>query len=219
MHGEVEENELIDGFLKYLIASERQIIDVALKSDSNVVFSPEELLDILEEFKCRLLVNRTNISEVVQKLAKQELYQKPHLMASCWSSVFPSLRVKLPGSESLRKLYQVLKPTYKKLVAIIHSKPEHETERECLHYFKKYVNSLDKPMLKYLLVFLTGSQFLTVDDINVSFTENDSTFARRPIADTCGPCLELRLTYSNFCELIQECTYILKKSTWEMDIV
>ena len=156
MYGEVEENELIDGFLKYLTADESQIIDIALKSDSNEVFSSEEFLDILEPFKCRSLVNSKNISETVQKLAKQQLYQKPHLTASCWSSIFVPLRLKLPGSESLQKLYQVLEPTYKKLVAIIHSKSENEAERECLRYFKKYVSSLDKPMLKHLLVFLAG---------------------------------------------------------------
>ena len=198
MYSEVEETELIDGSLKYLTPDERQIIDVALNSDSNEVFSSEEFLD---QFKCRSLVNRKIISEVVQKLAKQELYQKPHLMASCWSSISAPLQLELPGSESLRKPYQVLEPTYKKLVAIIHSKPENGAERECLRYFKKYVSSLDKTMLKHLHVFLTGSQFLTVDEIKVSFTENDSTFSRRPIADTCGPCLELPLTYSNFCEL------------------
>ena len=145
-----------------------QITDVALKSDSNEVFSSEEFVDILEQFKCRSLINRKSISEGVQELAKQELYQKPHLIASCWSSIFVPLRLELPGSESLRKLHQDLEPTSKKLVAI---KPENEVKRECLLFIKKYVNSLDKPMLKQLLEFLTGSQFLIVDEIKVSFTK------------------------------------------------
>ena len=140
-------------------------------------------------------------------------------MVSCWSSIFAPLRSKLPGSENLRKLYQDLEPTCETLVAIMNSKPENEAGRERLHYFKKYVKSLDKLMLKYLLEFLTGSQFLIVDEIKVSFTKNDSTFAKRPIAHTCGPCLELPSTYINFCELREEFTSILKESTWEMDIV
>ena len=115
MYGEVEENELIDGFLKYLTADERQIIDIVLKSDSNEVFLSEEFLDILEQFNCRSIVNRKNISEVVQEPAKQELYQKPHLMASCWSSMFAPLQSKLPGSENFRKLYQDFDPTCKKV--------------------------------------------------------------------------------------------------------
>lgn len=39
LYGEVEENELIDGLSKYLPVDERQIIDVALKSDCNEVFT------------------------------------------------------------------------------------------------------------------------------------------------------------------------------------
>ena len=97
LYGEVEENELIDGFLKYLTVDERQITDVVLESDSNEVFSAEDFVDILEQFKCRSLIDRKNISEVVQELAKWELYQKPHLMASCWSLIFPPLRPELPG--------------------------------------------------------------------------------------------------------------------------
>ena len=37
--------------------------------------------------------------------------------------------------DSLRKIYQDLEPTCKKLVAIIDS--ESEAERKCLHYFKQ----------------------------------------------------------------------------------
>ena len=51
----------------------------------------------------------------------------------------------------------------------------------------------------------------------MTFKKNKSKFTRRPIAHTCGPCLELPSTYSNFCELREEFSNILKKSTWEMD--
>ena len=145
----------------------------------------------MEQFNCRSLVNRKNIREVIRELAKQELCQKPHLMASCWPSIFAPIQSKLPGSKTLRKLYRDLEPTCKKLVAIFNSKPENEAERECLHYLKKYIKSLDKPMLKHLLELLTGSQFLIPDEIKVSFAKNDSTFTRKPIAHTCAPCLEL----------------------------
>ena len=44
-------------------------------------------------------------------------------------------------------------------------------------------------MLKDLLEFFSGSQSLIVDEIKSSFAKDDSTFARRPIAHTCGPCM------------------------------
>ena len=74
-------------------------------------------------------------------------------------------------------------------------------------------------MLKHLLCFLTGAEILVVEAINVTFKKNESKFTRRPIAHTCGPCLELPSTYSNFCELHEEFSSILKESTWVMGIV
>ena len=97
--------------------------------------------------------------------------------------------------------------------------PQNEAESECLQYFKKYIRSLDTVMLKYLLCFLTGAEILVVEAINGTFKKNVSKFTKRPIVHTCGPCLELPCTSSNFCEWREEFSNILKKSTWEMDIV
>ena len=74
-------------------------------------------------------------------------------------------------------------------------------------------------MLKHLLCFLTGAEILVLEAINVTFKKNESKFTRRPIAHTCGPCLKLPSTYSNFCELREEFSSILKKPTRETDIV
>ena len=83
LYGEVEKNERIDEFLNHLTAEEPQIIDVVLKSDSSKVFSSERFLDILEQFNCHSLVNRSNVNKIIQELAKQEPYLKAYLMASC----------------------------------------------------------------------------------------------------------------------------------------
>ena len=41
-------------------------------------FSLEEFQDFLEQFKCRSLVCKSNVKEVINELARQELIQKPH---------------------------------------------------------------------------------------------------------------------------------------------
>ena len=197
LYGKVEENELIDGFLKYLTADKHQIIDMALKSDSNEVFLSEVFLDILEQFNCHPLAGEAG--------ALPETTSNGILLVV-------NLCVILIETSGLREFPKTLPRSRTYLQK--GSKPENEAQRECLHYFKKYVKSLDKPMLKHLLEFLTASHLLIVDEIKVSFTKNDSTFARRPIAYTCGPCLELPSTYSNLCEVREEFTPILKKSTW-----
>ena len=140
-------------------------------------------------------------------------------MASCWKSLFYPLKTKFPNPDDLRSFYQTLESTNKKVISCIIASLQNEADSGCLQYFKKYIRSLDTTMLKHLSCFLTGAEILVVEAINVIFKNNESKFTRRPIAHTCGPCLELPSTYSNLCELHEEFSSILKKSTWEMDIV
>ena len=218
LYGEVDEEELIKGFLKYLSSDERSVIEEALKCESEDVYFSDEFIEIMEQFKCRSLVSKNNVKEVIAELSKQELYQKLRFMASCWKSLFYPLKTKFPNPDDLRSLCQTLEPTNKKVISCIIASPQKEAESECLQYFKKYIRSLDTVMLKHLLCFFTGAEILVVEAINVTVKKNESKFTRRPIANTCGPCLELPSTYSNFCELQEEFSNILKKSTWEMDI-
>lgn len=43
--------------------------------------------------------------------------------------------------------------------------------------------------------------------------------ALRPIAQTCGPLLEIPSTYANYVEFREDFTNIFNRNNWEMDIV
>ncbi|XP_057316245.1 uncharacterized protein LOC130657280 [Hydractinia symbiolongicarpus] len=220
LYGEVNNpDDLIDGFLRYLSQMERTVVQEALASKKSDIFTSEEFMDILDQFKCRTLVTSSNVNEVVIELARQELYQKPHIMATCWRTNFAPLITHLSTPESLVALYEKVEPTAKKLLALIVSDPANESERDALQYFKRFVRGLENMELKRLLQFLTGSELIIVNSLHIMFKKDVTEFSRRPIAHTCGPMLELPSTYNNFCELREEFTSILKKSTWEIDIV
>ena len=57
-----------------------------------------------------------NVRKTVQELAKQEIYQKPHLIASSMTSIFTPLKVKLPNPDSLLLLCHNLEQTKRLLV-------------------------------------------------------------------------------------------------------
>ena len=82
-------------------------------------------------------------------MSKQELYQKPHLMASCWKTLFYPLKTKFPNPDDLRSLYQTFKPTNKKVISCIIASPQNEAESECLQYFKEYVRSVEHLLFPY----------------------------------------------------------------------
>ena len=140
LYGEVDEKELIKGFLKYLSLDERSVIEEALKCESEDVYFSDEFIEIMEQFKCRSLVSKYNVKEVIVELSKQELYQEPHLMASCWKSLFYPLKTKFPNPDGLRSLYQTLEPTNKKVISCVVASPQNEAESECLQYFKNILD-------------------------------------------------------------------------------
>ena len=75
--------------------------------------------------------------------------------------------------------------------------------------FQKIRSVLDKLLLKNLRGFLTGSQFLIVNEINVSFRENDLIFARRSIAcNKSGTCFSLTVCFISVCVCVCVCVYI-----------
>ena len=72
----------------------------------------------------------------------------------------------------------------------------------------QYIGSLKDFESTKLLRFLTGSDIIITENIEVSFSATEG-LGRRPIAHTCAPLLKLPNSYRNFCELREEFTSIL----------
>ena len=223
LFGNTSDEDLIASFLNYISKDERELLNSVLNDnvEDEGKFVQDEMLDFLEQFKCRTLLTKENVKGVIIELARQELIQKPFIMVSCWSVYLGYLREKdeFSSQEKLHVLYDRLVPTTKKVVKLLKSNPLSDAEKDALSHFKRYIRGLDDRMLGKLLNFLTGSDIITVSHINVEFSKNMSSYARRPIAHTCGPCLELPAVYNNFCELREDFSNILNANSWEMDIV
>ena len=86
-----------------------------MRRESEDVYFSDEFIEIMEQFECRSLVSKNNVKEVIVEFSKQELYQKPHLMASCCKSLFYPLKIKFPNPDDLRSLYQTLNQQARKL--------------------------------------------------------------------------------------------------------
>ncbi|XP_057290873.1 uncharacterized protein LOC130613563 [Hydractinia symbiolongicarpus] len=201
--GCVNDDELIDSFKKYVSDDEAKLINNILSPSFNGDFEEnEDLKDFFEVFKCRTLVCKENVHAVICEIARQELIQKPHIMAL-----------------AIEHLYAEIEPTTKKVLSLFSASPVTEAEKEPFPYFKRFVKGLQVILLKKLLQFLTGSDLITVTEIKVTFYLPTSDFGRRPIAHTCTPTLELPATYNNFCELREEFANILNENTWEINIV
>lgn len=97
--------------------------------------------------------------------------------------------------------------------------PQSQAESKCLRFLQQYIRELDVVGLRKMLRFVTGSDVVCVDKIQVIFTSLNG-LARRPVAYTCGQVLELPSTYNSYPELRSEMESILSSThVLVMDIV
>ena len=107
--------------------------------------------------------------------------------------------------------------TAKKIVKLIKSEPVTDQERQCLDHFKKHdIRSLQGSSLSVFLQFITGSDIISCDSIEVTFSALDGT-SRRPVARTCGPLLEIPSSYQSYNEEFSE--LLQNKEAWHFNIV
>ena len=83
----------------------------------------EDLKEFLDIFKCRTLVNKYNVYTVLCEISRQELIQKPHIMASCWKEAFTVLKDKFYDSKAIEQLYVEMEPTTKKVINLLQVNP------------------------------------------------------------------------------------------------
>ena len=106
--------------------------------------------------------------------------------------------------------YGKVTPSSKKILQLLKSNPKEDLEKGTVMYSKQYVKRL-RLNLRKLFQFLTGSDVVAVEKIDIAYYKPDSEFCRRPISHTCWSCFELPTTYNNFCELRAEFNQVLQK--------
>ena len=161
----------------------------ALETKDSDILKSDEFSEFLEQFGCKTLVNVENLKRVLREIARQEIIQKAHMMASGWQVSLIELK-KMPSFKSVDTIttfYDDLEPKPQKVINLFkYILPTTSVEREAFGYLKRYIRGLDIPLLKKLLQFVTGSDILVVDNMDIIFTKPESHFERRPVSHTVG---------------------------------
>lgn len=210
---------LLESFREYIAPEDKEVLDKCMGD----AFDPndEDTLEFLSTFKCFKLPTKDNVKTIIVELAHQELIQKPKYVLICWTPIVNLLRQEdcFQTLEGLKQLYQNKRPTAKKIVKLFKVETSNDAERQSLDYLKRFVKSLEGPALAMFLHFCTGSDVITCDSIEISFTLLDG-LQRRPIARTCIPMIELPATYESYPALAEEFTNIMKEDqAWSFDMI
>lgn len=210
---------LLESFREYIAPEDREVLDMCL----GAAFDPnnEDALEFLSTFKCFKVPTKDNVKTIIVELAHQELIQKPRYVLNCWTPIINLLCQEhcFQTLEGLKQLYQSKHPTAKKIVKLFKAEPSNDAERQSLDHLKRFVKSLEGTALAKFLHFCTGSDVITCDSIEISFTFLDG-LQRRPVARTCIPMIELPATYESYPALAEEFTNIMKEEqAWSFDMI
>ena len=211
---------LLEAFKMYVSEDEREVISGCLE-DSAKVIDNSELLEALSSYKCYRVPAQENFPDIVTQLAHQEIIQRPRYVAECWNPVLQHLQAdtKFQNTANIHTFYQEKKPTAKKVIKMLQAAPDNDAQRITLEHLTRFIKSLGGNVAAFLQFTTGASVILDGQKIKVSFTELNG-LARRPVAHTCGPLLELPSTYQCYNELVEEFSAILRdKSAWEFNIV
>ena len=91
-------------------------------------------------------------------------------------------------------------------------------QERVLTYLRQYVGSMSNEDLGQFLRFITGSSVCMPQKVDDVIFNTLTGVARRPIAHTCEPSLELSSTYSTFVEFVREFRACISNTlAWEMN--
>lgn len=212
----VSPDVLFDSLMLYLSQSERDLLSTALHETLDGD-DEDELLDLMDRMGVRTAPTQENLKAVLLQVAHKQIIQQPKYALDNIAAVAgPTLRMFFPSVLDMKK-YDDLKPTTRKVLKLITATPATPAENQSLRFLHQYIRGLDEIGLLKMLRFATGSDVICVKEIEVIFTPLEG-LARRPIAHTCGPTLELPSTYNSYPELRAEMEAILYSNSYAMDI-
>ncbi|KAL3890224.1 hypothetical protein ACJMK2_002515 [Sinanodonta woodiana] len=219
VHGEnsVTPQLLKDSFLLYISQSEKDVIEAVERGTQD---DQNELLFLLDRFQCHKIPEQSDMASIIVQIAHKVLIQESKYALDTISGVGEGVwQIDFPDTESILTLYGRLDPTIPKVIELLCASPRTKEENASIGFLHRFIRGRNKLQLRKLLRFLTGSDVICVDKIDIQFIVRHGK-GRLPSIHTCGPMLELPSTYANYPDFRSEWESMLdSKECMEMNIV
>ena len=206
IHGEehVSPEMLLDSFMSYICPADRDLIK-QIMSEGVKEEMKEDFIDFLDRFGCKLIpTEKDPIRSQIIQIAHNQLIQKPkYALDKIKDASQRYLQTLFPAISNIEDMFQLKKPTAKRILNILVATPTTAEESKALGFLQQFIRAQNDESLQKLLRFFTGADTMCVDKIDISFVTL-AGFGRRIIAHTCGPTIELPSTYQCYPEFRKE---------------
>ena len=157
------------------------------------------LLELASRFGCRRVPTPAILKDMFRQIAKYEFILKPAAAIGAINSGIPDNHVSFWKKLGVKAKSVSPAKVLKMLDEVHTSDPNQE---RIMMYLKQYIGSMNLEDLQRFLRFVTGNSCIS-SKIEVVFNTTTGV-ARRPIAHTCQPSIELSSTYSTYVEFARE---------------
>ena len=164
------------------------------------------LLELASRFGCRRIPTPVTLKGMFLQIAKYEFILKPAAAIAAINSGIPDNHASFWKGLGVQGIFRVYKAKSVSPAKVLEMLGEVHTldpnQERIVMYLKQYIGSLNSEDLQRFLRFVTGTSCIS-SKIEVMFNTLTGA-ARRPIAHTCQPSIELSLTYSTYVEFARE---------------
>ncbi|KAL3885468.1 hypothetical protein ACJMK2_025524 [Sinanodonta woodiana] len=201
-YGQEEWEAVAPAFFIAVVHGENYVTPQLLK-DSFLLYISQSEKDVIEA--CHKIPEQSEMVSIIVQIAHKVLIQESKYALDAISGVGEGVwQIDFPDTESILTLYGRLDPAIPKVIELLCASPRTKE---------------NKLQLRKLLRFLTGSDVICVDKIDIQFIVRHGK-GRLPSIHTCGPMLELPSTYANYPDFRSEWESMLdSKECMEMNIV
>ena len=169
---EVSDDMLFESLLLYISQSDRDLITTALKEDL-VDEDRDELLDLMDRLDVTTLPTQGNLKGILLKVAHKQLIQKPRYAAEKMSLIAGHFLKAFVSPQHVLQMYEDKKPSTRKLLKLLDASPTTQAESQSFRFLQQYIRGLDDAGLRRMLRFVTGSDVICVNKVEVLFTPLD----------------------------------------------
>ena len=219
----IPDNVMVTSFMDSLSVHDAALVKSSFEEVSSG-FTAETragLINIFSRCGCREVPTPQTLKTSILRIALCEFILKPSAaIAEIYSGIPPQHRPfwEKAGYQGLLSLYKAKSVSAAKILEMFDEAEGSDLDQErVLTYLRQYVGSMSNEDLGQFLRFITGSSVCMPQKVDVIFNTLTGV-ARRPIAHTCEPSLELSSTYSTFVEFVREFRACISNTlAWEMN--
>lgn len=215
----VTDEELCSSFSRFVDPFEARVLEKPSEEELQTVVVP-----MLGRFNVFTVPTVDNLSTLIKKAAFYALVAKPYFALSeirrGMFDAHPSLWTRIGTPQIVDELYDALRPTVPRVLAMI-DEPTAATPHEDMtfDFLRRLIHSLNPQMLQKFLCFVTGFSVCSPKKITLQFNQLDG-FGRRPTANTCSNILHLPTSYESYASFTNEFNSLLSNpNMWFFDAI